>query len=636
MTSAATVSKQSSTILRRLFFELRPEWPYLGAALSTQLITSASALAVPAVCGKLVDASYGNETQISHFLATYPVASCGLALGFFAFTGSANLARATLTSVAGERFALRLRSSMVHGAAERETSYLGGGKLTPGDLQTRIVGDVAVVQKATSSSIKLVRSILTLSGGIPLLVYTSPTLSIASLCLLPPMAWGARTFGTSMKQRQTEVQKSLSEASSVAGEFATHFKLIRQFGGEKAELERFDSHAEAAAARAIETSTLGSLFEFAVDGVAQAAVVTVVAVGLYQVKSGVLTPGSLANFVMLSLMVANHSWSLSSNYTKLMRGTAAAERIFNLSSDRPEQKLFFSAQPPVNVGRPSLPKETHLMFPGATLSGPFNRFAGLDSFRSSVSQASVNLLATSSISQQNVQTALFNSHLMFQNVHFSYDKVAVLAGLNLNIDRGTIVAIIGSSGSGKSTLSALATRLYDPLEGQVFFESENVKSLSDLRFRLAVVDQDHILLNGSILDNVRYANRDADMNIVKEALRVACATEFVETKGYDFEVGAGSLSGGMRQRIAIARAVVKVLANERCKLLFLDEGLSNLDRYTGQKTWENICNVADDMKLTIVHVTHQHGPDLMDSVDKIIRLEHGKVIEERQGTRRKK
>jgi ABC-type multidrug transport system fused ATPase/permease subunit len=277
-----------------------------------------------------------------------------------------------------------------------------------------------------------------------------------------------------------------------------------------------------------------------------------------------------------------------------------------------------------------LPEDAYKIFPNARGSKAFNRFVGINSVYSDpfkVEEATI-------VDQNELNTATTKaSHLEFRNVDFSYDRAAVLSNLSLSIDEKEIVAIVGSSGSGKSTLSALATRLYDPSSGQVLFEGRNVKHIPDLRQRISVVDQDHHLLHGSILENLRYSNQNASLPEIEEALNIACAYEFVISKGLHLQVGTGVLSGGQRQRLAVARAIVKILTVPSCRMLFLDEGLSNLDRNTAEKTWENICMLSKRRGLTVVHVTHQQVSDLVGTVDKVIRLDHGKVTEQRFGTR---
>ncbi len=208
---------------------------------------------------------------------------------------------------------------------------------------------------------------------------------------------------------------------------------------------------------------------------------------------------------------------------------------------------------------------------------------------------------------------------------FSNSGPMQLLNVNLSIDKGSFIGIVGSSGSGKSTLLKLLTKLYEPENGTIRIDNYDISKIDlySLRSQIGVVPQDSLLFDGSVQANIGLTRPDANFEDIQKAAKIACADDFIETlpSGYSSSVGerGSALSGGQKQRIAIARMVLK-----RPKLLILDEATSALDVDTEQRLTRNL---AEEYKeSTVLFITHRLGS--LKHADKIFVMHEGSLVEE--------
>ena len=213
----------------------------------------------------------------------------------------------------------------------------------------------------------------------------------------------------------------------------------------------------------------------------------------------------------------------------------------------------------------------------------------------------------------------------WQDTHFSYDSGRpVLSGVNLTASAGTITAIVGSTGTGKSTLMSLLLRLYDPDAGNILVNDTNIRemSLADLRSNTAIALQQNVLFATTIAENISYASRGASRAEIEAAATVACANTFVEemTQGYDTELGerGGKLSTGQRQRLSIARAILR-----DTPILILDEPTASLDAQTEHQVLKNLSDWGKERVVFLI----THRLSTIRNADQIAFLEGGQVVE---------
>ena len=218
-----------------------------------------------------------------------------------------------------------------------------------------------------------------------------------------------------------------------------------------------------------------------------------------------------------------------------------------------------------------------------------------------------------------------NGTIEFENVEFEYEKgVPVLKGVTFKAEAGTTTALVGSSGSGKSTILSLVLNFIKPTSGTIRIDGKDLRwvRLRDYRRRLGVVLQDNFLFDGTILDNIRFANPEADLSSIKDMCRIANANEFIESfpNGYETVVGERGvkLSGGQRQRIAIARAL---LADP--KILILDEATSSLDSESESLIQEGLANLRKGRTTFVI----AHRLSTIRSADQILVVEAGEILE---------
>ncbi len=219
---------------------------------------------------------------------------------------------------------------------------------------------------------------------------------------------------------------------------------------------------------------------------------------------------------------------------------------------------------------------------------------------------------------------IFTEKIEFRNVHFAYQDAVILDGIDLVIEKGKTVALVGSSGAGKSTLADLVPRFHDVTAGEVLIDGVNIKdySLHSIRSLMSIVTQEPILFNDTIANNIRLGKEDAGQEEIIAAAKVANAHDFIMQKelGYQTNIGdrGTKLSGGERQRLTIARAVVK-----NPPILILDEATSSLDTESERLVQDAINNMMQNRTSIVI----AHRLSTIRHADEIIVLQKGKIVE---------
>ena len=212
----------------------------------------------------------------------------------------------------------------------------------------------------------------------------------------------------------------------------------------------------------------------------------------------------------------------------------------------------------------------------------------------------------------------------FKNVCFAYEGVEVLHNINLNIEKGKTIALVGSSGAGKSTLADLIPRFHDVSAGELLIDGINIKnySLHAVRQQMSIVTQEPVLFNDTIAANIALGTPDASMEEIENAARVANAHQFITQKenGYQTNIGdrGSKLSGGERQRVTIARAVLK-----NPPILILDEATSSLDTESERLVQDAINNMMQNRTCVVI----AHRLSTIRHADEIIVLQQGPIVE---------
>ena len=218
----------------------------------------------------------------------------------------------------------------------------------------------------------------------------------------------------------------------------------------------------------------------------------------------------------------------------------------------------------------------------------------------------------------------FDKNIELRNVSFAYNGVDVLKNINLTIEKGKTIALVGSSGAGKSTLADLVPRFHDVTGGELLIDGVNIKeySLRSVRNNISIVTQEPILFNDTIANNIRIGKQDATMEEIESASRIANSHHFISKKenGYETNIGdrGTKLSGGERQRLTIARAIVK-----NPPILILDEATSSLDTESERLVQDAINNMMQNRTSIVI----AHRLSTIRHADEIIVLQKGEIVE---------
>jgi subfamily B ATP-binding cassette protein MsbA len=480
------------------------------------VVSTAVGLVFPLVVRQLLDAAFlaANGARLNRV-------AVGL-LVLFAFQAVINFGQSYLMAGVSERVIADLRKDLFGHLALQPPGFFSMRRV--GELSSRLAADPAMIQQVLRFGVpELLRQGLFLIGALTLVTLTNPRLTLVTLTAIPLAILMGWFFGRRVRRVSTSIQDTLAVAIARAEQVFTQIRVVQSFTREAWEAERFavdiNKTRDLGLTRGVERASLTGVVTFTAFG----AVVLVLWEGGRLVLAGALTPGTLVAFLLYAVTISGAITSLAGFWSQLQESAGAAQRIFELLDHPHELIEHVNARP--------LPEPVRGV-------------------------------------------------VRYQDVWFRYaeDQPWVLKGIDADIREGSTVALVGSSGAGKSTLASLLPRFFDAQKGLVCVDGNDVREvqLEDLRRAIGIVPQEPMLFAGSVRENLLYGNAEASEMEMIEAARAAYAHDFVSglPKGYDELVGERgvTLSAGQRQRIAIARVMLK-----RPRLLILDEASSSLD-----------------------------------------------------------
>ncbi|NRD49379.1 ATP-binding cassette domain-containing protein [Corallococcus exiguus] len=559
--TASTPHLSSGVTGRRLMALARPELGTLLVATLFLFISSGASLVYPQGVRILIDEALNAKNRGLIDKAALVM------LAVFLVQGVATAVRFYLFTNAGERVVMRLRHDFFRRLMDQEVAFFDTHRT--GELTSRLASDTTVLQNTVSANISMgLRNAVQALGGIVLLFYTSPSLTFLMLAIVPVVAVGGMVYGRRVRGLSRNVQDALAKASEVAEESLSGMRTVRSFAAEPSEVARYGNSVRNAYEVARNRARQSAAFMGGASSAGYIAAVVVFWYGGRLVVDGELSVGALTSFLIYTMLVAVSLGSLADLWADFMRASGAAERVFELMDRAPAI--------PANEGeRP------------ATVEG----------------------------------------RVELRGVHFAYPTrpdVPVLQGIDLTVNAGEVVAVVGSSGAGKSTLAALLSRFYDPLQGELRLDGRPLKSLdpSWLRRHVGMVAQEPLLFSCSIADNIRYGRPDATDAEVEAAARAANAHDFIQRfpDGYRTEVGERGvqLSGGQKQRVAIARAVLK-----DPRILILDEATSALDSESEHLVKDALDRLMQGRTTLII----AHRLSTVANAQRVLVMEHGRVVQ---------
>ncbi|MEC4890708.1 MAG: ABC transporter ATP-binding protein [Nitrospira sp.] len=437
-----------------------------------------------------------------------------------------------------------------------------------GELLSRLMNDVTVIQSiVTETPIDTAKQLVTFIGGIGFLLSMNWRLCLLILVLLPLLVLAAKFFGRQLKSLSTSIQDQTAALSTLLEEVISGIRIVKSFVQTAREDARFTAQLHQGLALSLRRAGVMALFIPVITLLTFSAAAAVLWYGGTQVIEGTVTPGDLFAFVLFAGILIGPFSSAARVFAQIKEAQGATERVFEI----------LNAQPDI--------------------------------------RDEPNALTLSAV----------QGHVQVEQVSFHYDpRTPVLSHVSFEARPGELVAFVGPTGAGKTTVINLLHRFYDPLKGRITIDGHDLKTVSVESWyrQVALVPQETILFGGTILDNIRYGNPQADEAAVQEASKAAHAHEFISAfpDGYQTVVGEKgiNLSGGQRQRIAIARAILK---NPR--VLLLDEATSSLDTESERLVQEALERLMAGRTTFVV----AHRLTTIQRADRILVLDKGRIVE---------
>ncbi len=547
----------------KLYKYIKPYRGEFAIGLIFLLLSSAANLAFPKYLGELVDATnsdkiFENIRQISLILLAILVVQA--VVSFFRVVIFVNVTEKTLAS---------LRQATYTHLIKLPFSFFNQKRV--GELNSRISADISLLQETfTTTLAEFIRQLVIIFGGIAILLYTSPQLTLFMLGVVPVVVIVAVFFGRFIRKYSKDVQKQVAESNTIVEETLQGIFNVKAFANEFLEIARYRTKTDEVARTGMKGGKYrGAFSSFIILGLF-GAIVAVIWQGVNLIAAGELEVGELFSFVIYSGFIGGSIGGFANVYANIQKAIGATEELMEILEE-PVEDLQEA--------------ESTQTLPG---------FAGKVTFR---------------------------------DISFHYPSrpdIAVLKNVNFEALPGEQIALVGPSGAGKSTLVSLILRFYNPSSGALLFDDKNANEygLSELRNQMAVVPQDVFLFGGSIRENISYGDPAATEEEIIEAATKANAWEFISEfpEGLNTLVGERGiqLSGGQRQRVAIARAVLK---NPR--ILILDEATSALD----SESERLVQDALDKLMLGRTSIVIAHRLATVRKADKIVVLDKGRVVE---------
>jgi ABC-type multidrug transport system fused ATPase/permease subunit len=416
--------------------------------------------------------------------------------------------------------------------------------------------------------VEVLSSVLVLFGMLVVMVWLNWQLTLLALVTVPFLFLAVRRYRQALIERMRVVRTREGAIASVMQEAITGIRAVKIFGREDDEMERFRTESRDSLRASVDSAVIEAKFSTVLGVVGGLGTALVTYFGAWQVLSGALSLGDLTVFVFYLGLFLSPLWALSRQVNQIGTSLVSGERIIDLLNAEPTVKDLPGARP----------------------------------------------------------APAFDGRVTFEGVRFAYEEEAgeVLRGIDFDVEAGSRVALVGASGAGKTTVTSLIARLYDPQEGRVLIDGEDVRdfTLKSLRDSVTFVPQDSLLFRATVAENIAYGRPGAGREEIEAIAELAGADGFIRElpEGYDTVLSerGESLSGGQRQRISIARAMLR-----DTPILILDEPQSGLDAEAAAAVEESWRTLTEGRTTFVI----AHELRLVRSVDSILVIEDGSVAE---------
>jgi subfamily B ATP-binding cassette protein MsbA len=545
----------------RLMSYVRPHARVFALAILGMMAAAATEPLFPALLKPLLDGGFAANKP-----STAPIVFAAAIVGIFALRGVLTFFSSYCLSWVANRLVLDLRTAMFARLVRLPTKFFDDH--ASGVLLSKVAYDVTgVTGAATTVLTVLVKDSITIIGLLGWLLYLNWQLTLVTLAIVPPIAWSVRLISRRLRKMWRAWQQTLGDLVHVLQETIDCHRVVKVFGGHEYEARRFERTAQALRGYLMRASVAESLTTPITHMLAAAALAIIIYLALQDTAASATSVGAFASFLTAMLMLLAPLKRLTEINAPLQRGLAASESVFGMI-DAPVEEDH----------------GTHVL-------------------------------------------ARARGEVRYEAVRFVYPgrTQPALDGIDLRIDPGETLALVGTSGAGKTTLVNLLPRFYAPASGRILVDGHDIQdvTLPSLRENIALVSQEVVLFNDSIYANIAYGRMNgASEAQVIAAAEAAHAMSFIrETpEGLNTLIGENGLrlSGGQRQRLAIARALLK-----NAPVLILDEATSALDSES-----ERLVQAALETLMrgrTTIVIAHRLST--IERATRIAVLERGRVVE---------
>ena len=466
----------------------------------------------------------------------------------------------------GHRASKRLRDDLFEHLVYQSMDYFD--QRSTGEIMSRVTSDVEKIQQAVSGSMgDFIREVFVLVALLIYIFYTDWRLAIVAFVIAPLAAIPLAIFSRKLKKRGKQSQAQMAGIYEQLYESITGSKIVKAFTMERFELKKFLEATQNFFKSSMRLARIESLSSPFMEFLGGAVGAFVLYVGMQRITEGYISPGDFGSFVVAIFYSYTPIKRLSRANNVIQQGVASYERILDILESKPTIRDHPKAYPLPPV----------------------------------------------------------KGKVTFKNVSFSYNEARpVLYDVSFEVNPTKMVAVVGLSGSGKTTIINLLSRFYEPTMGSIHIDDIDISevTVASLRSQIGLVTQELILFNDSICNNIAYGLEEMPFERVEGAARAAMAHEFIRElpQAYDTKIGERGvlLSSGQRQRLAIARALLK-----NPPILILDEATSALDSESERLIQVAMTNVMKDRTTVVI----AHRLSTIRNADKILVVDRGKIVE---------
>jgi len=551
----------STHLYRRLLAFLTPYKGRLSIAIVCMIILAACTAAMAWILKPVLDEALSGKN--GDLIYIIPM----LVILLYLVKGAAYFGQAYTMGYIGQKVIFDLRNLLYKRLTAQSLDFFAHRKT--GELLARLSYDVTLVQAAVSTAVTaLMRDAISIVFLLAVIFIQDWLLALIAMLVFPVVVYPIARFGRKMRHATLDGQAAMGDLTSLLEETVGGIRVVKAFGMEDYERGRFRKLTGDFFTHQLKVFKVNALSFPIMELLAGFGIAGVLLYGGMRVASGETTPGTLVSFLAAVIMLYEPVKRLSRANNDIQQGLAASERIFELLDE------------PISVRDQEQARELP----------PFS-----------------NVIA-------------------FEQVGLQYPNTErpVLSNISFTVAAGEVVALVGRSGAGKTSLVNLVPRFMDTTAGRVMIDGIDVRDLTQasLRNQIALVTQDIILFNDTVLNNIAYGHEKIDREKVEAVARAANAHEFIEKlpKGYETIIGERGviLSGGQRQRLSMARALLK-----DAPILILDEATSALDTESERLVQRAIDRLMQGRTVIVI----AHRLSTIRHADRIVVLDQGRIVQ---------